>query len=110
MEAILRGGVRKPFHFSPQCGGGKYDWYDSQVAPRAIRAPALVVLKVLAGHPGTLFKHFARDEVLSHRSARCKSGLGSGPLEGFVVVRRPVSRERRGVRLGLNAVWMPEYH
>ena len=68
--------------------GGIY----SQVAPRAIRAPAQVVLKVLAGRPGALFKHFAGDRVRSHWGARGKSGLGS--LEGFVVVRRPVSCER----------------
>jgi hypothetical protein len=82
-------------------------WHDSQVAPRAIRAPAQVVLKVLAGRPGALFKHFARDGVRSHRGARGKSGLGS--LEGFVVSRHPVSRERRGVRVGLKDVWILKY-
>jgi len=83
------------------------DKYDSQVAPRAIRAPAQVVLKVLAGRPGALFEHFARDEVWSHWSARGNSGSGS--LERFIVARQPGSREIRGVRFGLNAVWMPEY-
>ncbi|KAN0109352.1 hypothetical protein V8E52_009396 [Russula decolorans] len=79
-----------------------------EVATRAIRAPAQVVLKVLAGRPGALFEHFARDGVRSHWSARgTNSGVGS--LEGLGVVRCPVSPERRGIRLGLNAVWMPKY-
>lgn len=79
----------------------------TEVAPRAIRAPAQMVFKVLAGRPGALLKHFARDGLWSHWSARDDSGFGS--LEGLVVVRRPLSLERRRVRLGLNAVRIPKY-
>jgi hypothetical protein len=105
-------GIRKNFLWLAACNamprrGGQVQYDYSQVAPRTKRAPALVVFKVFAGRPGALFKHFARDEVRSHWSARGNSGLGS--LEGFVVVGRPVSRERRGVRLGVNAIWMPKY-
>jgi hypothetical protein len=87
--------------------GGQVQYDYSQVAPRTKRAPALVVFKVFAGRPRALFKHFARDKVWSHWSARSNRGLGS--LERFVVVGRPMSRERRRVRLGVNAIWMPKY-
>ena len=96
----------------PRGAGGKYRESglrcDSQVAARTKRAPALVVLKVSAGRPGALLEHLARDEVRSHWSAR-GDGAGLGSLEGPIVVGRAVSRERRGARLGWNAVWMLEY-
>jgi hypothetical protein len=81
---------------------------DSQVTLGAIRAPAKVVLKVLAWRPRTLFKHVVWYAVRTHwarSGARGERGLGPWDALEVVVVRR----KGRIVRLVRSANSMSRY-